>query len=139
MKITAYSTFMLLLLPMALFASESGLRLMENSYNAIPPDRMQKTVDLAVRGDSQAAFELWLHHALVEDNIQEGEFWLRLAAEQGNCHAVIEFAKFSYRYRNDAQAAVRWLETADALQCNTLRDDVTSLREELQDISSKSR
>lgn len=44
----------------------------------------------ALRGNVQAANRLSMYYSIYENDLDVGEFWLRVAAESGDCNAVEE-------------------------------------------------
>lgn len=73
---------------------------------------------LALRSNASSANRLSEYYSIYEDDREAGEFWLKVAAESGDCEAVIEIG---YRYssmskKNDKQISY-WRKRMADLRC----------------------
>jgi hypothetical protein len=81
----------------------------------LPEKQIEAIQKEALAGDKDAAFKLYQHHLLAEEDRLEGTFWLTLAAYSGNDMAQYNLAML-YLEKSDSprnqQAAIRWLKLA---------------------------
>lgn len=71
----------------------------------------------AASGKSDIALELYEYHAY-RNEIGDALFWLRVAAEQGNCKGMIEYSRMlgAGMQKKDEQAF--WVKRAEDLGCD---------------------
>ena len=101
------------LLLAAVFAASSA------QHSGIPLPPMEKRVQ-AASGNSQEALELFERY-MSENDPENSAFWLRVAAEQGDCHAVVEYGRMvgAGMQRKDEQKF--WVQRAKDLSCDLSR------------------
>lgn len=92
--------------------------LSDHSHGCLDDDRIELLRLQAVAGHSRSAYELAMHHVYCEHgDVRNYLFFLRLAAEQGNCDALDEFAQQQRRdYPEALKAPGDW--RARARQCD---------------------
>ncbi len=56
----------------------------------LPAQELTANKAAAIHGDARSAMRLANHYLYFENDIQESNFWTRLAAELGDCRAVNE-------------------------------------------------
>lgn len=60
----------------------------------LTPSQEAEYKRLALSGSDEKAEELFRFYSMTENRI-DAEFWLRLAAERGNCHAIKQYIKYA--------------------------------------------
>lgn len=91
------------------FPVDHPLARFPNPDRPIEPATIVRIKREALEGDAQAAFWLSLHYIDSVNDVLEGEFWLRLAAELGDCDARADFPRFrkNQRGRTDWQPILK--------------------------------
>lgn len=97
---------------------------MTEVVESVPPDdvilgsELEQVKGLAVNGDSSASKRLWRFYSLVENNLDEWRFWLRLAAEQGDCRSIVDLAKALIYVDKNQSSAADWARKANVKGCD---------------------
>ncbi len=86
----------------------------------LPPPRIAEKMQAAVRGDAVAAYDLWWHFSIDQNNPKEAHFWVRLSAEQGLCEAEFQYAYELVFIFEDLSKAAHWLRQFEATPCPAL-------------------
>lgn len=74
----------------------------------------------AVAGSNSASYWLSRYYLDGISNTKEGEFWLRLSAEQNNCAAIDEYIRFlRSQYKNHLEITDYWVNKYAVLKCST--------------------
>jgi len=74
----------------------------------------------AVAGSNGASYWLSRYYLDGISNTKEGEFWLRLSAEQNNCAAIDEYIRFlRSQYKNHLELTDYWVNKYTVLKCST--------------------
>lgn len=82
-------------------------------------DEIVRLRKLAMRGGNEAANQLSRYYSIYEGNLSQGEFWLRVAAENGDCEAAKEvFDRFDSAAKRDEKEVVYWESRLQDLRCN---------------------
>lgn len=71
----------------------------------------------AALGDPIATRRLWRYYSLVENNVDQWLFWLRLGAEQKDCRSMVDYAKQLFYLKNDEIQAGAWAREAKLKGC----------------------
>jgi hypothetical protein len=96
---------------------EAGNAVPSADRNAIPQQEISVVRARAAGGDALASVRLWRHYGLVENDLDESAFWLKLASEQGDCNSQVEFAKWLYYGRHDRARANQVLRSESMDRC----------------------
>jgi len=78
---------------------------------------LERIRQLAVRGDAAASHRISDYYLWGYNQVEEGWFWLRLAAEQGDCDAAVGYAGQAEGPMRRPEVATRWLDRAEAMGC----------------------
>ncbi|HEU4664238.1 MAG TPA: hypothetical protein VFS55_09435 [Dokdonella sp.] len=76
----------------------------------------------ATRGDSTASLEVAAHY-LAENNLRDGDFWMRQSSEQGNCEAHWHYAELLLRAVGDRVKAAHILDKLLDSKCRKFVGD----------------
>ncbi len=72
----------------------------------------------AISGDSESALQLFnLHLSDCRNEVEDGMFWLRVAAEQGNCDGMLELARATRSSPLGPSVSEYWASRAAASAC----------------------
>ena len=119
------STHLFMLLLAASFLSFGALpaeacNQTEGDARSIWSSDMAKTRKAAINGDSVAARELWRTHFFGNcgESLAEGLFWMRLAAEQGDCESIREYKSWLYS-RKEVEESREWRRRYSRLKCKS--------------------
>lgn len=76
----------------------------------------------ATNGDSTASLEVAAHY-LAENNLRDGDFWMRLSSEQGNCEAHWHYAESLLHTAKDPVEAAHILDKLLDSRCRKFVDE----------------
>lgn len=78
----------------------------------------------AVNGDIEATEALFDKYFLsCEGNNRDGEFWMRLGAEQGDCRMLANYMYYVRDRLGDKEAAAKWKTRFKELACDRVSPD----------------
>jgi len=79
---------------------------------------LESLTKLAISGDSESALALFIYHTSdCRNDIADAMFWLRVAAEQGNCDGMLELARFTKGLSFGPSVSQHWASKAKASAC----------------------
>ena len=89
----------------------------------IPAEDLPDVRKKAAQGNTERALLLWRYYGMVENDISESAFWLRVAAEQGNCFGMREYAALQGSGLGNTLEATEWDERAQERGCKPRRTE----------------
>jgi len=98
-------------------------------------DELEKTRQAAVHGDARASGRIYEYYSFGYNQFVEGWFWMRLAAEQGDCRVAVDYAFQVLGPMRNPSGAVPWVDRVVEMGCEkepAVRKDLDLLRETLR-------
>ena len=83
---------------------------LDSDFDFLSVEQVRDYHDAALKGDASAALKLSNYYLDIENDIPDWAFWLRLAAELGDCRALGDFAKAVQHAPTLGKSAAPWKE-----------------------------
>ncbi len=87
----------------------------------IPPRDLDQIRHDAAMGHAASSHRLLRYYIFEENNVEEWSFWLRLAAEQGDCTSMREWVSKLNSMDKNPDLAREWAKRVRASDCETTR------------------